>query len=268
MKALFPVMLSAACAVGAQEPAPETSPYPAPPTPQQLQAMPAEQLEAARCAMKRVLLLSALYLTQDRHRTTPEHAAECLALARRLQAPAEYVQLLEVTAQGDLGGQAHYLHRSALRNVVAAYGVDAVAVRLLAETVHCTAQQARELDEWLPMRHVFNLVPDADLTSEDMNKQLSALRTLFERMSEQYAKVTDRASADAAAEALLDALQYVSQSSYIRLIVNKQRSTDFPGYARIVGEAAGQLRKHRVRLLEASFYGSFKLAALDELLCL
>ncbi len=228
----------------------------------------AEQEQRARCALKRVHLLRMFFLVQAHHLNTPEHDAECLALARRLQAPAAYIKLLEVEAAGPLSGRDHYEHNEAVNQVMIAYGVDALAARLLAERLCCNEQQARELTEWLPMDFVFNVVPRSQLSPQDVSDQLAAMRELFERMQQEYSKAVDRESADAAANDLLQVLSWLPKSAPLRLIIGRRRSVDFPGYSQIVLPAEQKLNEQRKRLIEADFYGSKKLNAMDQLLCL
>lgn len=235
---------------------------------QQLKSMPEHQTEAARSAIKRVVLLRMMFLVQASHRNTPEHDAECLALARRLQAPEAYVSLLEAETLGPLSGRDYYEHNKAVDELMRSYRVDALSARLLAERVRCNEQQARELMEWLPVQFVFNTIPDATLNAQDYGNQLRALRDLFERMHQQYAKVTDRASADTAADSLLECLPWIAKTGGLRLLISERRSTDLPGYRQIVHPTESKLNEQRSRLVESNFYGSKKLDALDELLCL
>ena len=235
-------------------------------TVEQIRTMPPEQWETERCAMKRVMLLRMLFLVHDRYRSTPEHSAECLALARQLQAPKAYIALLE--AEAPLSGRNHYEHQRAMSQLMNAYALDELSARLLAESVRCDEKQARELVEWLPMQHVFNLVPGTKPDLQDITNQLQALRELFECMEKEYAGVKDRASADAAADALLTALPFLTESAHVRLIIRKQQSTDLPGYHQIVQPIENKLNELRIRLIESAFYGSKRLIAMDELLCL
>ena len=227
-----------------------------------------EQEQRARCAIKRVHLLRMFFLVQTRYRNTPQHDAECLALARRLQAPADYVELLEAEASGTLSGLSYYEHNKAVDTLMDRYGVDALAARLLAERLQCNEQEAHEFVEWLPVQFVFNTVPNRRLSPQEFMNQLHALRRLFERMEQEYAKATDRTSADAAANALLQALPWLPQSAHLRLIIGQRRSVDLPGYRQFVLPAEQKLNEQRSRLIETGFYGSKKLNAIDQLLCL
>lgn len=237
----------------------------------EVKAMLVEQVEAARSAIKRVHLLRMMFLVQDRHRNTPEHGAECLAMARRLQAPAAYVNLLKeelADSPLSLSGRAYYAHNKLMTELMRAYGVDDLSARLLAERVHCNEQQARELSEWLPVQFVFDRVPVSKLTPDDYVKELQSLRDLFEHMQQEYAKVVDRASADAVADALLGSLPLLQKTAYLRFMISKKHSTDIPGYQQYIYPTEHKLNELRARLIETFFYGSKKLNAVDELMCL
>ncbi len=238
---------------------------------EQVKAMSVEQVEAARSAIKRVHLLRMMFLVHARHRNTPEHGAECLAMARRLQAPSAYVNLLEeelAAAPLSLSGRAYYEHNKLMAELMRVYKVDELSARLLAERVHCDEQQAREFAEWLPVQYVFDRVPMVKFTPNDYVSELQSLRDLFEHMQQEYAKVVNRASADAAADALLGSLPLLQKTAHLRLMIGRKHSTDIPGYQQFVYPVEQKLNELRARLIETSFYGSKKLSAMDELMCL
>ncbi len=221
------------------------------------------------CAIKRVLLLSMMHLVRERHSLPTQYVAECVAFAKRLQAPAAFIECYEVGNGGKLGGRAFYDNHRAMNALLIKYRVDELAIRLLAEEVPCTVQQARELVEWLPVQHIFNLMPPPQqITREVFDRQMSKLKQLHERMGVEYAKVVDRAGADAAADALLDTLPVLSEIQDVRLLLNKLRSENRAAFAQALGPVGKHLSELRVKLVESNFYGSVKLAVMDTLLCI
>ncbi len=229
----------------------------------------AQPTQGESCAIKRVLLLSMMHLVRERHSMPPQYVAECVACAKRLQAPAAFIEYYEVGNSGKLGGRAFYDNHRAMSALLIKYRVDELAIRLLAEDIPCSEQQARELVEWLPVEHIFNLMPPShQVTREVIERQMSELLELYERISDEYAKVTDRAGADAAADALLDTLPVLSEIPDVRLLLNKLRSENRAAFVRVLGPTGKRLSEQRVKLVESNFYGSVKLAVMDALLCI
>lgn len=241
---------------------------PALPTREEVQQLPEAERLAAREAIKSVMLQRALRQKADGARLTPENAAACHALAEQLQAPAPFVRMLQIEATGKLNGRAMHEHRLAFENLVAAYGVDSLAIRYYTEGLPYPLEDLRREAAALPLQHVFNRVPKMDYTREQWEQQLSTLAGVYKRMAELYTGVSSRAQADAAADALVELLAPLDSTSPLRLALMAQNG---PGYlqgefARLVQPAMDRLAALRTPLLEADYYGSRKLAVVDYLL--
>lgn len=245
----------------------EEQPLPTPPTREQVLQMPAEEQQAARMAVKKVTLHRILRQKDDAARLTPENAAECRALAETLHAPAEMVQLLEAEARGPLSGRALYDQRQAFNSLVAAFGVDAVQMRLYVESQSYSTAEMRRALEQLPLETLFNLVPQGELTDEAALQQLDTLAVVYQKAAELYSGVSNREQADAAAVALTELLREFDTTSPVRLEIMAYRSSRFmEPYARIVQKHAAQYIEQRIKLLEADFYGSRLLSTIDFML--
>ncbi len=227
-----------------------------------------QRVQAEKCAIKRVLLLSMMHLVRERHVLPAQYAAECVAMAKRLQAPPAFITCYEAGNSGKLGGRAHYDNHRTMKALLIKYGIDELAIRLLAEDVHCTLQQARELADWLPVQFLFNLIPPQHhISREEFDRQLAALSRLYSQAADEYAKVSDRASADAAADALLTSLPILAETQDVRIFMSKLRDADRDAFLHALGPVAKQLSNLRVKLVESNFFGSVKLAMIDALIC-
>lgn len=248
-------------------PADEVTLLPPLPTHEELMQLPESELHSARAAVKQVMVQRTLRQKEDGARLTLQNAADCLALALRLQAPAPFVEMLRLEAGGQLRGRDLHDYRQAFTDLVMAYGIDALAIRLCTEGLPYSVADLRSVLDWLPLEHVFNLVPGVELSEQVMNAQFSTLAELYRSRAEVYAGVSNREQADAAAEALLDQLSSYESTASVRLLLTKQQDTNLLDYFReLVRREAPALPEHRRRLQEVDYYGSRKLALLDYLL--
>lgn len=241
---------------------------PAVPTREEVLALPVEEQESAREAVKRVLLHRTLRQKDDAARLTTANAAECLELAQRLHAPEALVHMLELEAGDCLSGRLLHDYREAFNALVAAYGVDMLQMRLYSENQAYTTAEMRRVFEWLPLKHVFNLVPTRELDAAAIETQFMTLGKVFSRMAEVYAGVSNREQADAAAEALLPLLADYDRTSPVRLLfmVEGESPRLVRPFALYVQSVAVALVEQRRRLVETGYYGSRRLATLDYLL--
>ena len=266
MMRLLPIALLAAAGLSAGQGAPSL--LPELPTHEDVLALPAEEQLAAREAVKKVLLHRTLRQKDDAARLTPANAAASLALAQQLHAPEPFVRMLELEAAGHLSGRDLHEYRRAFNELVAAYGVDALQMRLYSETRAYTTEEMRRVFEWLPLEHVFNLVPDMEMGAAVIEAQLSTLAEVFARMAQIYAGVTSREQADAAAEELLPLLAAYDTTSPVRLLLMVEGGSPrlMALFARLIEPVAAPLTEQRRRLLETDYYGSRRLSTLDFLL--
>lgn len=253
--------------VAERQPADDASLLPPLPTSEEILQLPANERLSARAAVKQVMVQRTLRQKVDGARLTSQNAADCLALGIQLQAPKPFVEMLRLEASGQLYGRDLYDYRQAFSSLVALYGIDALSIRLCTEGLPYSVEELRKVLEWLPLEHVFNLVPGDKLSEQKLTEQLSTLASIYKRMAEVYAGVTNREQADAAAEVLVDLLASFDSTSPVRLILAKQQDSSLlDSYRKLVHRDAPELAQHRVRLLEVDYFGSRKLALLDYLL--
>lgn len=227
----------------------------------------AAERTAAAARIKRVLLLRDMRMCAERHRYTPENLAESVALARQLGAPAELVALLQRESEGGLSGRAHYDHRQEMADLLRAYGVDSLSIRLFAEAMRYPQEELRKVVDALPLEAVFNLLPAGAPAQETLDHQCELLAKLSEQMLQIYSEVQSREQARAAAEKLLPLLREHDRTLQLRARLGAKRMDDLPErYARVLLPQVMPLVQHRRRLQEAAYYGSPLLAALDYLL--
>ena len=266
MKRFITIALLLACGVGAgEQPAPPT--LPPVPTAEELLALPAEELLAARESVKKVMLHRALRQKDDAARITLENVAECLALARRLHAPEPFIRMLELEAADSFSGRALHEYRDAFNRLVAAYGVDAVQMRLYTENQSYSTAEMRRVLESIPLRGAFNLVPRVHLDVDAVEAQLTMLGRVYACMAEVYAGVNSREEAEAAADALLPLLEDYDSTATVRMILMASGEPEQnPLFARLALPAAKRCMEQRRRLMETDYYGSRRLSTLDFLL--
>ena len=264
MKAFVAIALLAAVGLSAEQ-----EPRLALPTREDVLALPIEQQLAAREAVKKVMLHRVLRQKDDAARLTTDNAKECLALAGQLPTmPEPLIRMLEREASGQLSGRELHEYRDAFAKLVAAYGVDMMLMRLYSENQAYTTAEMRRVFEWLPLQHVFNLVPTQKPDSAAIQAQFMTLQKIFTRMTEVYAGVNNREQADAAAEALIPLLEDFDATSPVRLMLAKEGQSPrlmrpFEYYVQPV--AAAYVAQRR-RLIETEYYGSRRLSTLDFLL--
>lgn len=251
---IFPAVMATPSAPDTLQTHEETTPLPA----------------AQKDAVKRVLLARAVQIKANRHRITQEAAADYVALAKRLEAPEDFVEILTREKAGSMVGRTAYEHRQMMEETTRKYGIDALQIRLFIEGLREGTQKIGDLLDWLPVRDLFNLVTTDQLKilREDvLPEKLEELRGLYQKMLDVYDTIDSRETADAAASALLIYLPEFDRTAPIRLLLRKVGSRRLPGYDKIVGDVAHRLSVRRKELFESSFYASIRMGALDALLC-
>ena len=242
-----------------------------PPVPsrEEVLQLPEQERLAARESIKKVLLQRTFRQKDDGARLTPENAAECLSLAESLPGiPPAFLAMLRVEAAGELYGRDLYDYRQAFSDLVSAYGVDALLMRLSVESLPYTTAELRSVVQGLPLEHVFNLVPAGELTDAMAEEQMATLKRVYTRMTELYGGIFTREQADAAADAMVELLAEYDTTLALRLrLIRKAGERYMEAFTRTVQPAAQELQKKRKLLIETDFYGSRRLAYLDYLLC-
>lgn len=244
----------------------EESWLPRVPSEEEVQQLPAEERSAARAAIKQVLLERNLRLREDRRRLTRENSAESAASAEKLKAPEPFVRLLQLEAAESLSGRKFHDQQHALEEVVRAYGVDSLAIRLFVECMPLSAAELRAVVEWLPCESLFNLFPLEDSNLEQTQARLRTLGEMYVRMAEVYEKVTNHEQAEAAADELCALLSSADAVAPVHLLRESEDPLLRSLTGRLVVPALRRLQPQRQRLRNAGFFGSGRLAALDYLL--
>lgn len=265
-KAFFTALLLV-CTAAAQ--APKQEPWlPALPDTQAVQSMPEQERSAATAAIKRVMLYRYIRMREERHRYTPENAAECVALAQKLGAPEVLVKLLQLEAEKELSGREQYECRQALQTLMYTYGVDILGMRLFVESLHYPADTLRRVVDALPMDVVFNLMPQEQPTKEEAELQLTTLADTYAQMVEVYSGIESREQAEAAVPRLMPLLFACNAALPLRRSLAQGSSASGLSslYERLVEPRQRELHEHRIRLAQTMHYGSAMLAALDFLL--
>ncbi len=243
---------------------------PLPPTPAEVAALPPAVRLRHQAALKAALLHRATRALGERHRITRENRLATAALACTLGAPAAFVQLLDARQSAD-SARTRQLAELAEDELCTAYGVDSREIRFFVEGSCLSAAELHELRSWLPLPALFNLLP-----AEGSGKGLSAARlradyveelSLRRELAALAAPIRDRATADAAAEAMLPLLlrHTTTRPSLMAAPPALAEAVIAPlsPYAAPVGRL---WERERTRLIDNDFFGSPKLRALDYLL--
>ena len=248
-------------------PAAEEAWLPQIPTQETISQLPEKERVDGATAIKRVMLRRTIRLREEHRRQTRENAAECAVLAKLIGAPQIFVQLMEIEAAEQLGGRDLYDYQQALNKLLSAYGIDALQMRLFVEDLHFTTEELRHVADELPMEDVFNLVPPQELSAKDLEAQLQILDTFYTEQEKLYSEVTNREQADAVVAALIPLMHSFNATAPLRLHLAKYKNAQtMMLYERIVLPVWRKLSAHRMRLIEANYYGSSRLAAFDTLL--
>ena len=265
MKRLLPIVLLGCMLAPAAENGGGV--LPEPPTPEQVQQMPPQERTAAATAIKRVMFRRFLRLREERHRLTQENTAETAALAEQLKAPAVFCTLLKLEAAAPLSGRDLYDYRQILNKTLAAYGVDALQIRLFVEDISCPPARLQAIVDTLPVEAVFNLLPRQQIDDRELESQIVLLVNTYARLVQLYKDIANREQADAAALELHGLLQEYSATAPLRMLLTERRNPRMQAIYEEVGLAARRaLNQERTRLQECAYYGSYALAVLDYLL--
>ncbi len=272
MKRLFPVwpLLAALLLATSAFAQGREGGLPRPPTAAEVAGMPAEVRLRQQVALKAVWLERLIRAREERHRVSRENAAASVQQAQRLGAPAGFVSMLRLQAQGNLSPRERYELEAAQQAMLAAYGVDAREMRFYVEGSELTAEQLREVAAWLPLQAFFNQLPteaEAPADEQAVASCYADFLAAHRELAAALAQVSDRSSADAAAEALLPTLErYHSALRQLQVVPPALRAEAQRLHARDAESVAAATRKERARLQENAWYGSSRLQSLNELL--
>lgn len=233
------------------------------PTPEQVQAMPAEERRAKATAIKSVLLLQTVRMVEEERRLTRGNFAESAELAARLDVPEAMQTALRLLASGELDPWDRGQVMRGLDAMYELFGVDVLAVRLFVETSGLELAEIREIAAWLPMGDVFNLPAPGPYSQMELRQEASALCRVYAALYEQLSTVHDRESADAAAEALLAELPDIDSTQPLRMSPSEVQGRIFATRKSYLISTHQSIQTLRAKLQKEGYYGSSRLRAVD-----
>ncbi len=247
----------------------EAAAVPHPPSAEVLAQLEPARLEKEQVALKEVWLSRLICAREERNRITRENVADSALLALKLGAPEGFAASLRRVAVGNLSPRERYEQENCQQAFLDAYGVDAREMRFFVEACGLTPAELREVVAWLPLASLFNLpsVPAEELSVERLRSDFVATLAAHRDAAQLLRPVVDRASADAAAEALLPVLLR-AQAALPSLVcaseeLRRPALAPLSGVATLVEDA---FARECERVKQAQWYGSARLQALDYLL--
>lgn len=239
---------------------------PLPPTRTDVARLSAGEFERRQTAIKQVLFTRNVRAYAEQKRISDANLQASARLADELGAPPQLSAYLRLLASDTLSNRRRYLVQTALDNLVASYLVDELQMRYFVEFSALSEAELETLLKWLPLQAVFNLVQvvqDESLVAADY----CLLRAVYEKLLAAYQSAQDRESADAAADAALQAFILHESTAYTRLFAPQELKERFaPLYGQALSAPALALQNERKRLRENDYFGSLRLRLLDLLL--
>lgn len=256
------------CAALGQEPyvSMEEAGVPLPPTPEQISALPTRELTRQQDAIKETLLLRWALIRQAGHRTNKEVETASAGLARSAEAPEIVAEIYQRFADGDLSRVQDHLWNDLLEEVLHAYRIDELSVRLLVTEADLTPETALELAPFLPMADAFNLVPLRPPTVAEMLADLRLMQRDYAALAALYADVQDKESAEKAAEAARPVVQRLlttNRTLYRLKDPQTQLTPELSDALKSANVSYAALNAQRARLQGTHFASCPRLRALD-----
>lgn len=239
---------------------------PLPPTMEQINALPATELARQQDAIKETLLLRWALIRQAGNRTNKEVETASAGLARSAEAPEIVAEIYQCFADGDLSRVQEHLWNDLLDEVLHAYRIDALAVRLLVTEADLTPEDAVDLAPFLPLTDAFNLVPLRPPTEAEMLADLRVMQREYAALTALYADVQDKESAEKAAAAARPVVQRLltTNRTLFRLKdPQTQLTPELSDALKAANASYAALNAQRTRLQETHFASSPLLRALD-----
>lgn len=237
---------------------------PLPLTAEAVNALPAEVRVQHASAIKRVYLLQHLQYMQDGYTMTDGNRMAVIYLATKLNAPAEYIQLLQVEAAGSLSARQYTLLGRLYERLYTLYGVDVLGIRFFAESELAPRELVADMSAELPLASLFNLVKEDTITTGQAAADLQEVAAVFTELVRLYESITN---AEQAAAALPQVRELVSRFGkvYPGLVLAPEavRKQLAPAYSLKIQPLIPFLVEHRKRLRDADFYGNAQLKILD-----
>ncbi len=236
---------------------------PLPPTRDDVTKLSATVFESRQTALKRVLLARNVRAFDEQKRMTDANLLASASLAEKLGAPPQLALYLRLLASDTLSSRQRYLVQSAMDSLVASYLVDELRIRYFVEFSALSETDLEILLKWLPLQAVFNLVPvvqDESIVVADYR----LLSSVYEHLLLAYQSANDKESADAAADAAMQALILHESTAYTRIFAPQELKERLaPLYGRDLTAPALALQSERKRLRENDYFGSLRLRLLD-----
>lgn len=256
------------CAALGQEPyvSMEEAGVPLPPTPEQISALPTRELTRQQDAIKETLLLRWALIRQAGHRTNKEVETASAGLARSAEAPEIVAEIYQRFADGDLSRVQDHLWNDLLEEVLHAYRIDELSVRLLVTEADLMPETALELAPFLPMADAFNLVPLRPPTVAEMLADLRLMQRDYAALAALYADVQDKESAEKAAEAARPVVQRLlttNRTLYRLKDPQTQLTPELSDALKSANVSYAALNAQRARLQGTHFASCPRLRALD-----
>lgn len=237
---------------------------PVPPTADEVKALSPELFEQQATAIKRVLLLQQLQYIEDGYVVTEGNRMASAFLAIKLKAPAAFCELMQVAAAGELSARRHRVLSRCFDRLYELYRVDALAIRLFAESDLATLVELSDMAAQLPMASIFNLAKPESMTLARAEADLQEAARAMAEITTLYAGITN---AEQAAAAVPMARNLVARFAQVypglALAPDSIRNHLAANYTLSIKPLLPALIAQRHRLREENFYGSIPLKVLD-----
>ncbi len=222
-----------------------------------------------RVAIKYALACRVSAAKAARNRISPELNKTTAELARHRGAPALFCKYLELMAGQSLSRRQEYELRQAFDYLVReTYGVDTLQMRVFSEGLSLPAKQHLAYMLSLPVAFMFDLAPAEPPARESLLAEVRTMTTVLRQCNEILSKVTDGATADAAAEQLKSLLPLWNTTLHIRAHA-RSISAQFQPHEnlalQLLDSTSAALIETRRRLHGKQWYGSTRLSVMDEL---
>lgn len=245
---------------------------PLPPTPLQVRALPPLLFAQQQAAVKETLLLRWCLIRAAHHRSDARIEEQCAGLARAAEAPEPLADIFQRFADGTLTSVEAHAWNAATEQLMEAYRVDALAVRLLAEQLDIPAEQVADavadLSGYLPWADAFNALPLQPPSAAEMLADCRCMERDYAELACLYAGVQDKESAEHAAEAGLPALRRLLTTARTLFALQQAATQLTPEQSdalKRANAAYAELNAERSRLRQHAYFGSLRLHALDVL---
>ena len=239
--------------------------------PSRAEAMSAAPLRYGleRWGIKYALVCRISSSKMDRNRISPELNKATAVIARRSGAPKLFCRYLELMADLSLSRRQEYALRQAFNYLVEeTYGVDMLQIRVFSEGLRLPDKQHLAYMSSLPVAFMFDMAPATRPSRERLLSDINIMTQVLRQCNEILEKVTDAASADAAAEQLklLLPLWCTTQQTRVHLADMGGQFLPYEAWAlQLLDSTTSGLMATRRRVHEKKWYGSARLLSMDEL---